>query len=386
MLSKVSSSNSTLITALGSRGSGNGQFDDPVNMAVNSQSSVYVTDLNHSQEEFSLPPTLLTLANLSKSVYYSVTNPVGRGYKDSSGTYTFKIDNFSAPISQISKEFRAAEYINVADPHEIVIAFRGTDLTDSTATTIKNLVTDISFLGKTPNQQLISYIQEAVAFLQYIEQQNSGGTITLTGHSLGGAIAQILGAASGLTTDVFNAPGAGQLYSSLLPYLQPIVNNDGNQNNTNYRIYGDQVSLTGTAIGTEITLPATPAATYSFSDFSLIDAVPIFQAHNINTVITQIGNLQAGVISPVSSAGEISLAPLLEPLVNLTITQPIINFVDAPLKTSFTLGTIIDGIEFQPLDINNNGTFDFGQSFNTLFDTLEADETQYVLGAYDLHG
>jgi hypothetical protein len=374
MLSKVSSSNSTLITALGSRGSGNGQFDDPVNMAVNSQSSVYVTDLNHSQEEFSLPPTLLTLANLSKSVYYSVTNPVGRGYQDSSGTYTFKIDNFSAPISQISKEFRAAEYINVADPHEIVIAFRGTDLNDSTATTIKNLVTDISFLGKTPNQQLISYMQEAVAFLQYIEQQNSGGTITLTGHSLGGAIAQILGAASGLTTDVFNAPGAGQLYSSLLPYLQPVVNNDGNQNNTNYRIYGDQVSLTGTAMGTEITLPATPAATYSFSDFSLIDAVPIFQAHNINTVITQIGNLQAGVISPVSSAGEISLAPLLEPLVNLTITQPIINFIDAPLKTSFTLGTIIDGIEFQPLDINNNGTFDFGQSFNTLFDTLEADE------------
>ena len=60
------------------------------------------------------------------------------------------------------------------------------------------------------------------AFLEWVQNNVPGTTITLTGHSLGGAIAQVVGQATGLTTVVFNAPGAAQVYGGLSSSLQSI--------------------------------------------------------------------------------------------------------------------------------------------------------------------
>ena len=191
--------------------------------------------------------TLLDLANLNNNLYSATAPTAG------TGGYT---SIFSALDTNLNNAGYAAEaYIN-GEGTQVIIAFRGTYFGNSLAA-FKNVAADISFGGTTPTSYLISEVGDAVQFLDEVHGFEPNATITLTGHSLGGAVAQLVGEASGASTYAFNAPGAGQLYNSLMTDssgLSNVATGLGPGTDVNYRIYGDQFSLFGTPTGTSVTL------------------------------------------------------------------------------------------------------------------------------------
>ncbi len=213
---------------------------------------------------------LLMLANLSNNIYHNL-----QGY----GSYTYVNG-----LLDTSSGFLANEYVS-ADGSQIVIAFRGTDSSD-TPTLVKNVAADVSFAGSVPSPLLVSEVTDAVNFVKLVATNNTlDANITLTGHSLGGAIAQLVGKASGLDTYAFDAPGALQDYANLSDVLSGISGTPvAGQINTDYRLYGDQVSLMGTPIGNTVTIvnPNTPTLR------SVMDGQYIFGAHSLPTLISQI--------------------------------------------------------------------------------------------------
>ena len=164
-------------------------------------------------------------------------------------------DGYSVFQSMSDGDFKAVAYTNnnAQDPR-IIIAFRGTK-------NLGNAVTDISFLNESNFPYFERYVQDAARFVAQVENaaalQYSDPLITLTGHSLGGALAQLVGEASGFAAAAFDAPGGAQLYSQLANQLAPVDNLGYNLGysgtNTNYRIAGDQVSLAGLPFGTNRT-------------------------------------------------------------------------------------------------------------------------------------
>src|SRR5262249_49642598 len=148
------------------------------------------------------------------------------------------------------------------DGTKIIIAFRGTS-DQSGSVRVLNGAADYSFGGSMPTDALKSSIVDGAFLIKRLREQNPGASITLTRHSLGGAMAQILGEATGLDAVAFNAPGGGNLYGSLAPSVQAIVGPAGPGTlNNNYRIDGDQVSLFGQSIGTTITLQQPRGVSY----------------------------------------------------------------------------------------------------------------------------
>jgi hypothetical protein len=279
------------------------------------------------------PPSLLTLANLSNNVYSGSAGYEGyRAITLQNGAIANSCNVLGLAACEYNG-FQAVAY-ETSDESQIVIAYRGTDLVDDPFTSIKNILADKSFKGTTPSADLTKCVTYAALFLRYIQDNFPGATVTLTGHSLGGAIAELIGAASGLTTDSFNAPGGEQLYTPLLNALQPIVSafksGDGI---TNYRIFGDQVSLFGVPIGTQVTLPPTTATTFTtggtLGESVVAHLDEIGNAHAMSpTMITQVTNLSTGVIQPIANCATTPCPG--EP-----------NFAEAILKTLQPMATVI---------------------------------------------
>jgi hypothetical protein len=230
-----------------------------------------------------MPPSVLTLAGLSQAVYTG-----GIGY----GDYT-EIARVVDPVDYgfANNGFAASAYQSNS---QVVIAFRGTVSSVFTTATLKSLAEDISFGGTTPSPFLTTAVDDAADFVAKVYETIPDAHFTLTGHSLGGAIAQLLGKESGLPTVGFNAPGAAQLFGSLQNELGAVSElGGGNASpNTNFRIFGDQISLFGSPIGTSITL-SPPVGTSLFREKSpaldfIENASTYLNLHSIATVISQI--------------------------------------------------------------------------------------------------
>ena len=204
------------------------------------------------------------------------TTPVKALWDLSLDTYTsaYNDSSYTGPVGNQAKAdgyhllmppdakpggFVGVAYINThSNPcaPSVVIAFRGTN-------NPKNILADLSFtapfLGG-PNALLRAYVGYAVQFVlsvyDYVQQNYPTAQITITGHSLGGAIAQIVGEAAHLPTATFNAPGMDQFYDDLASELAPLTNSKLGLGGTNinYRAEGDLVSLAGQQIGQTYTI------------------------------------------------------------------------------------------------------------------------------------
>jgi uncharacterized repeat protein (TIGR03803 family) len=227
--------------------------------------------------------TLFTLANLAADSYNTLPT-VYNGYTP------LQDDGLSRDPKNLGY---AADAYETPDHTQIVLAFRGTVLDKSTLTnfftTLKNLAADLSFGGSVPSPMLYAEMADAVRFLKLVEHDHPMAHITLTGHSLGGAVAQLLGEYSGLPTYTFNAPGGAQLY---YPLLLGLSNPPQGGTNTNYRIFGDQVSLFGTPIGTTVTLVPPTGTTFNPSidpaGDLMVNGSTYLTLHKIPAVLTQI--------------------------------------------------------------------------------------------------
>ena len=203
-----------------------------------------------------LAPSTTILAHLSSAVYNESAGVID-GFTPLGSQYT---------ITGASTQdgFGAVAFRNPSDPDTIVIAVRGTDPSNF-YNTVFNVVADGSIAsGSISNDIFAQDVNDLVALLQHVHQDYNNSRILLTGHSLGGALAQIVGNAAGINVVSFDAPGAKGLLppnpstmagssttdlaefnlghlaalniASPLLFDGPIVN---------YRLYGDQVSLVG---------------------------------------------------------------------------------------------------------------------------------------------
>jgi hypothetical protein len=225
-------------------------------------------------------PSILTLAKLSDDAYSD--SPLGFN-----GSPTYHYFGGYDTLNSIGDAYVSD------DDSQIIIAFRGT-MPIVTFDGIHNIIADFGFVSGNPSAELQNYASAAALFVQAIQMQYTNANITLTGHSLGGALAQLVGKSSGLTATGFNAPGSASVY----PALQNVLNRDwpipsSANPNINYRIDCDQVSLVGTNFPSLTTI----ASPYSFPVISgtplqylLSVASFVYSCHSIDTVISQIAN------------------------------------------------------------------------------------------------
>ncbi len=142
---------------------------------------------------------------------------------------TTQINSSGQNVYSTSSGMQAVAFRNAQN--EIVIAYRGTELND-----IGDVSSDINILlGNIPQAQLT----DAENFYKAVVAQYGDENIVITGHSLGGAIAQIIGSKTGKLTYTYNAPGMAT-YSGIYPDVVKnfVVMNDY------VGMYGDHVGET----------------------------------------------------------------------------------------------------------------------------------------------
>ena len=147
--------------------------------------------------------------------------------------------------------FAAVALVNDED-NQVVLSIRGTDDTTDW------LSVNPTFIDKNgePTDLFRDYVKAAADSLIELSSLYPDAEITLTGHSLGGALAQLLAYATGFPATTFNAPGAAQVIQKLEPQLSglsSLSNPLGSLGVTNYRLYGDLVSTIGAQVGSTIT-------------------------------------------------------------------------------------------------------------------------------------
>jgi Ca2+-binding RTX toxin-like protein len=230
-------------------------------------------------------PTLYNLAKLSQDVEAASPSVI----KDDSGkTAWFPSINSDLEQTDPEGEFQAFTYAN-SDSSQVVIAFRGTVVDpNDLSTTFKTATTDFaSFSLGIPTVGLLKGMQEAAALLAEVVQQYPNAKITLTGHSLGGAMAQMLGKASGYSTVAFDAPGASEIYNSasmqsaLAATIKLGTQHPEPGSSVNIRTVGDWVSMQGVQFSTPVTIDAANPV-YLDSPFFIL------QNHKMDTILKEL--------------------------------------------------------------------------------------------------
>jgi len=183
--------------------------------------------------------TLLELASLAWNAYADdPVNPYCADY-DENG---FEIEGSCIPdgFERLPANYGDLYYATVPYKRDddIVIAFKGT-----TTFLVDFLVADLGY-GPIPDVGLENYLKSAAEYVRKVADENKGSRIILTGHSLGGGIAQLIGNASGCKTITFNSAGALMSVESTKNELVSVNSLCGESPNIqHYRINGDPVSL-----------------------------------------------------------------------------------------------------------------------------------------------
>ncbi|BBP04401.1 hypothetical protein TPL01_21200 [Sulfuriferula plumbiphila] len=169
------------------------------------------------------PLEILTYANLSNAAYGNGAVPMGW--------------TLLAATSSTKTGF-AAMAVRNDTTGEIVVAYRGTDgIKDLTGSDLQ-----LALQNDVPGQY-----PEAAAFYTQIKNEY-GSNITLTGHSLGGALVQLVAAIENRPAFTYNAPGVEVLYPAL-PGANPNASAADFTNINNFNMAFDAVSTRGVQLG-----------------------------------------------------------------------------------------------------------------------------------------
>lgn len=123
--------------------------------------------------------------------------------------------------------FMYAIYENIQNPNEIIIAYAGTD---SAADWISNI--------QMATDNIPDQYAQAINTYNTIKSENPNANITITGHSLGGSLAQLVGAATGSNTVTFNPYGTSEI--SIQVGINPAKKYD---NIKNYNVSSDILNI-----------------------------------------------------------------------------------------------------------------------------------------------
>ena len=213
------------------------------------------------------PPSLRLLTTVSKAAYGIPKE------KPSVDNELLQSGFVRIPINALDtgSGFIGAAYYN-RTTNQTIFGFGGTDFTKA-----GDDLADASFLGNgtVPTFAMRGQISDATGFVNdaflYCQKAVNDckgaltGDITVTGHSLGGALAQLVADRIGVSAQTFDAPGAKQLALALNTELSALdtvrltrdtalLNVADLKNSVNYRLYGDLVSTVGHQFGREITV------------------------------------------------------------------------------------------------------------------------------------
>ena len=130
---------------------------------------------------------------------------------------------------------------------QVVIAIRGSNPVDF-------LKRNGTFATGVPTQEFRKSVEDVANFIAQVRASNPKADFTLTGHSLGGAMAESLAKALGINAIAFDAPGAKGLLDGNASEIVSIARGNfqtdlysSEKSLNNIRFYGDDVSKIGNA-------------------------------------------------------------------------------------------------------------------------------------------
>ncbi len=174
------------------------------------------------------PVRILTYGSLSNAAYANGTVPMG-----------WSVLKTSEQLFSGSETGFAALALRNEATGETVVAYRGTDgIRDLTSSDMQ-----LALQNDVPEQY-----KEARAFYKAISDEY-GSNITVTGHSLGGALAQLVAAIEGKTAYTYNAPGVSQLRQYIDDFPDPDAVAGSYTNINNYNMAFDGPSSRGVQLG-----------------------------------------------------------------------------------------------------------------------------------------
>ncbi len=273
---------------------------------------------------------------------------------------------------------------------QVVFAIAGTD-------DAQDIIADASFATGVPNDAMKAQVSNAVDVLVKLKNDlaySSYATadITVTGHSLGGAVAQMIGHTAGVRTVSFNAPGPGSLINDdeLKDRLDLIRSPTPGSDLTNYRVYGDLVSTVGQPLAETQTI--TKIAPYPHLLIALDPLMTFKPMHFMDTIIgqmeervtTDVGPTAAtvlitgaiiGVVSPhallVTTLAHLGINYVLDPggvdgyMFKVEDGSPLIDTITFPFllgsEALFRLETFLDGTWIHLGVFNELDSYSFGQ-------------------------
>lgn len=204
----------------------------------------------------SAAPSLTTLARIAAAAYQ-----VG-----SSGVPP-DIDGYRYAVPPLVDNQVGFVGIAVKNGTQVVVAIRGTQLTFAAPafkqetdwyTAVRHLLADASWLSLGTDASangltnlLGQHYALAKKLVDEIRSRNPSADVYLTGHSLGGAVAQMVGITTGLPAVAFDAPNSGVQYGQVTgtDASEVLANQQKKALNVNYRLLGDPFSLVGRPVG-----------------------------------------------------------------------------------------------------------------------------------------
>ena len=181
-------------------------------------------------------PTLLSFAYMADKAY----DPLQKwNIPLDMGDYKFQSWTIAAAVPEDTEGFHGTVYSK--DWKCTVVAFAGTK-------DVKDLKADAKIvLNRLPNQSA-----GAMKLYESAKEMSQGGEIFLTGHSLGGVLAQIVSAITGKRYVSFNSP----CMKESIAKMQGV--NSSAVNGVNFRMKNDPISdpMWGTPVGNTVVLDA----------------------------------------------------------------------------------------------------------------------------------
>ncbi len=327
--------------------------------------SPYTLEITNVSLTSATPPTQLDLAEMSSAVYNVSSAPTIDGYVST--------QNIVGTAGFAAEVFKSG--------NQVVLAIRGTDMSNE-YNNLKTLAADSSFSTGKVTPQLTSEVSQAANLLEQLHTQCPSCNFYVTGHSLGGAIAQVLGLETGLPTQAFNAPGAGAVLSQLQAQVPSLTGASGLTSlswansgiNDNLRVYGDLISQVGAPVGTQTELDIT-------QDYALTTVLPELtfnENHAIGTIVnTLTGNSYTETTCTGSCGPAISLATLglvyeyfngYEGQFNNLVQQGAITAFDPPSGAFYTI-------------VNAAGSPDYGSIALPLIPGVSEYDVEYLVGS-----